>query len=57
MAPIALIAPITPANGQQLTANGQQPRPKTKILKIQIFIVPLPSEAYLPSVSSSPIAT
>ena len=43
MAPIALIAPITPANSQ--------------ILKIQIFIVPLPSEAYLPSVSSSPIAT
>lgn len=50
MAPTALIAPITPANGQQLTA-------KTQILKIQIFIVPLPSEAYLPSVSSSPIAT
>ena len=25
MAPIALIAPITPANSQQLTANSQQP--------------------------------
>ena len=31
MAPIALIAPITPANSQELTANSQRPTANSQL--------------------------